>query len=323
MKIWIGILSGLLVVQLALALGLNLTGADYAAFEPSEPLLAFEPEAVDALRIEDGEGAVELVRREGAWVLAGLDAFPADQAAVDRLLDRLAGLQKGWPVATTAGALERFKVAEDAYERRIELAAAGTPAGVLYLGTSPGLRKTHVRPDGEAAVYAAAIDTWDAGAAPSDWIDKGILTLDEAAITRIELPGLTLERDGEELRVAGLGEGEQADAAAVRTLVNRLANLRIQSVLEEDTNDTEGDPAKITVGRSEGEPLTYRLWKMPEGSDYLLKRSDLDHRLVIAGFSAEPLVKASRGELVQSAEEEPEAAESTTQPVPPKVESPD
>jgi hypothetical protein len=305
MKNWIGILSGLLVLQLALALGLNLAVDDYAAFEPSEPLLAFEPESVDALRIEDGEGTVDLVRREGAWVLPGLDDFPADQEAVTRLLERLAGLQKGWPVATTSGALERFEVAEDAYERRISLTAAGTPAPLLYLGTSPGLRKTHVRPEGEVAVYAASLDIWEAGAAPSDWIDKGILTLGEAAITRIELPGLTLERDGEALRVAGLGEGEQTDAAAARTLVNRLANLRIQSVVGEDVVPAGDTPAlTITVTRAEGDPLTYRFWKQPEGTDYLLTRSDLDHRLVVAGFSVEPLVSAGRAALVRVPEAE-------------------
>jgi hypothetical protein len=312
MKNWIGILSGLLVLQLALALGLNLAVDDHAAFEP---------EAVDALRIEDGESAVELARREDAWVLPGLDDFPADREAVARLLERLAGLQKGWPVATTTGALERFRVAPEAFERRITLTAGGQPAAVLYVDTAPGLRRSHVRPEGDDAVYAAALDAWEANAGVSDWIDKGVLALDQGHIARIELPDLTLERDGEDLRVAGLGEGEQADADAIRTLANRLANLRIESVLGEDAVPAGDTPAlTITVTRTEGDPLTYRLRKLPEGTDYLLTRSDLDHPLVVAGFGVEPLVSAGREQLVQGAEAEPEPAEAAADLAPVEAE---
>lgn len=38
------------------------------------------------------------------------DDFPADGTAVQRLLDKLTGLKKGWPVATSTGAAERSTI---------------------------------------------------------------------------------------------------------------------------------------------------------------------------------------------------------------------
>lgn len=309
MNKWIPILSGLLVLQLALALGLNLAGDDYAAFEPTEKLLAADSETVDSLRIEDGEGAVLLTRRDGRWLLPERSDFPADQEAVKGLLQKLAGLEKGWPVATSAGALSRFKVADDAFERRVTLAAGGETRGVLYVGTSPGLRKVHVRPRGEEAVYAVSLDTWDVNAGPGDWIDKGVLTLDEAAVTRVELPGVTLERDGEAFRVAGLREGQTADEAQVRTLVNRLTRLRIEGLADADAVPKDKEPAlTLTVTRGGGDPLTYRVWTLEEGADPVLTRSDFSQAFRVADFSVEPLMTASLDALVKAAGEPAAAA---------------
>lgn len=301
MKKWIAILSGLLILQLALALGLNLAGEDYAAFEPTEQLLAFEPAVVDGVRIEDGEASVELTRRDGAWVLPGRGGFPADQDAVERLIEKLAALQKGWPVATTAGAVERFKVSDEAYERRISLLAGGTPKAALYVGTSPGFRKVHVRPSGDEAVYAAAFDTWEARTRADDWIDKSVLALDEAEVTRIELPGLVLERDGDGFRVAGLAEGEEGNPDESRALVETLARLRVESLLDAGGVPADEPPVlELTVTRSERGPLTYRVWKPGDGGDYALTRSDFEQGFGVAGYSIEPLLTASREKLVSS-----------------------
>ena len=46
MQRWIPILSGLLVLQLVLALVLNLAGEEYGAFQADEKLLAFDKQLV-------------------------------------------------------------------------------------------------------------------------------------------------------------------------------------------------------------------------------------------------------------------------------------
>jgi hypothetical protein len=306
-KKWIAILSGLLVVQLVLAMVVNLTGHDYGAFEPQEKLLAFDPKTVDDLRIADGENSLELHRRDGRWRLPASGDFPADQGAVDQLLDKLAGLEKGWPVATTAGAAKRFKVDDETFERKLTLLAKDQPQAVLYVGISPGFRKVYVRPEGEDAVYAVAFNTWEANAKQEDWIDKGILRLDQSEVTRVEMPGFVLERDGDALKLAGLGEGEKIKQDDARALLGELTGLRIESLLgtEAKPEYRQDEPAlELKVVRKDGDALSYRFSKPKDGAYYVLKRSDLDQYFKVAEFTVDPIKDTVREKLVQAKPEE-------------------
>lgn len=301
MKKWIAILSGLLAVQLLLALAVNLAGEEYGAFEPKERLLAFDAEAVDGLRIEAAEDRILLRKRNGKWQLPESGDFPAEQSRVTRLLEKLSGLEKGWPVATTASALRRFKVADDAFERKVTLLSGERVQAILYVGTAPGFRKVHVRPEGGDAVYAIAFNSWEVNAGTDDWIDQAVLGLDEEEIERIEMPGYLLQREGESLQLAGLGEQETTNRQEVRSLVAKLSGLRIQSLL-----GTEGKPEyrqdqpelEIKLQRKGGEVLTYRFSKPDDAAYHVLKRSDFDHYFKVADFTVEPLVEATREKLV-------------------------
>src|SRR3546814_20121779 len=63
------ILSGLLAVQVAGAVALAVTGPDYGAFKPSEPLVAFDPPAGQEISTAagktEGEGEAVVLRRAG------------------------------------------------------------------------------------------------------------------------------------------------------------------------------------------------------------------------------------------------------------------
>lgn len=301
MKKWIPILTGLLIVQLVLALSLNLAGEDYGAFEPQEKLLAFDEKAVDELRIEDGEMSVVLHKRDDQWLLPESGDFPADQSAVDQLLVTLSRLPKGWPVATTAGAAQRFEVDEENFQRKLTLLDQDQVQAVLYVGTSPGFRKVHVRPAGEEAVYAVDFNTWQATAQADDWIDKDILKLNAAEVQRVEMPDFVLQREGERLQV--VDQAEQTDAQEVRSLVGKLAGLRIQSLLgsEAKSEYQEEEPElEFKVTLKDGEILTYRFFKPEEGFYYVLKRSDLDPYFKVAEFMVKPIQEVQRENLVKA-----------------------
>ncbi len=299
----IAILGALLAAQLLLALGLNLAGDDYGAFQPEEKLLAFDADRIDGLRIEDGENSVTLHKADDRWLLPELGAYPAGDGKAEALLNKLAGLEKGWPVATSAGAAERFKLAPDAFERRISLLAGDDARAVLYVGTSPGFRKVHLRPDGDEAVYAAAFSTWEAGAKAADWVDKTVLELKPEEITGIRMPDFELLRDGEVMKLADLGEQEVVRQDKIDAFVRQLAGLRIQSVLgkEDRPEYGQGEPLlEISVTRKEGDALNYRISKPTEGDGYVLKRSDRDHYFELAGFSVDSLQETGRTSLLQS-----------------------
>ncbi len=253
------ILIGLLAAQSLLAIGLHLAGADYAAYEPGRPLVAVDLEAIDGLRIADADASVVFAqdrRRLGTPWRDGI----YDGAAVEPI-ERIGALKQGWPVATSAGALERFQVADDTFERRITLLDGDTEQAVLYVGTSPGLRKAHLRPAGDDQVYVGELNTWEAGAGIDDWADKDLLKLDADAITAIALPDVKLQRNGETFNVLGLADGETPRPEVIATLVSRLSTLRLQSVAE-SSDAPDGDPAlTIELAGKDADPLTYRLWK--------------------------------------------------------------
>src|SRR5690348_7639884 len=103
------VLAALLCAQIALAIGVAFTRSDHAAFNAKEPLLAFQPAKVDQIAIDDDAGKkVELQKQDGKWVIPSSSGFPADQTKVESFLNKLAGLKKGWPVAETAAAADRF-----------------------------------------------------------------------------------------------------------------------------------------------------------------------------------------------------------------------
>ncbi|HFC53604.1 MAG TPA: DUF4340 domain-containing protein [Gammaproteobacteria bacterium] len=309
MNRWIAILAGLLLVQLAAAVAVNMGEERYAAFQPEERLLAFDAGSIDGLRIEDSNGALLMRKENGRWSLPDSGGFPARGKGVEQLLEKLAGLKKGWPVATTAGAAERFKVADGEFERRIELLAGSDSAATLYVGSSPGLRKVHVRAGGEEKIYAVELNSWELTSRVDDWIDSAVTVLEPEKIERLEMPGFTLQRSGEELRLEELGEGERTDAKAVSGLLDKVAGLRIQSLLGSEPSsgyDEEKPALEFTVKRKDGGELRYRFWKPADEEYYVLKRSDMDHYLKVAKYLVEPILETGREKLLQKGEQRDE-----------------
>ena len=307
MKKWIFILSGLLAIQLILAAVVTLTGEDYEAFQAEEKMLSFDEKEVDGLRIEDGTDSVSLKKQEGKWLLPESGDFPANQSSVEQLLGNLATLKKGWPVAKTRSALRRFKVDEERFERKLVLLSGDEAQATLYVGTSPGFRKVHIRPANEDVVYVAMFNTWEAGAKADEWIDKDVLTLDESDVDRLEMPGVALQWEDGKPQVADLGEKEQTNEKESRSLLGKLTKLRIQSVLGTEANPEyqQDEPAlEVKITRKGGEILNYRFSKSKDASYYVLKRSDLDHYFKVAEYTVNPIKETTREKLVQARTEE-------------------
>lgn len=302
MKRWIVILSALLIAQIVLAVAVNLTRQHYGAYEPQAKLLAFDPQAVDTLKIEDGKGSVLLRKKDGKWVLPERADYPVGDSA-DQLIEKLAGLDKGWPVATTTAAAPRFKVAADAFERQLTLRAGDTELARLYLGTSPGIRKVHARPANEEAIYAVAMETIEASANVDDWIDRRILALEADELTRVELPGVVLERTDDTWRVLDLGAEQQTDAEEAHVLASKAAGLEIQALLgtEPDPEYRQEQPElEMTLARRDGTQFVYRFSRPENENFWVLRRSDFPYFFKVADYAVKPLKEASREQLIRT-----------------------
>ena len=279
-------------------MALHVNREDYGAFEPEEKLLSFDAETVDRIHI-DGEADTRLVltKQDSQWRLPELNDFPADQDNVKRLLDRLGNLEKGWPVATTKGAAKRFKVTEASFERKLTLAQGENTQTTLYVGTSPGFRKVHVRLPDEDDIHAAALNTYDVGVKHEEWIDKAILTHPAQTIRRVELPGFTLQRQDDKLAITGLAEDEETIQDEAKRLLDRIAGLNIRNVLVLDDKSDDRQPSsefRYTLELESGDKRFYSYSKPKDAEHYVLNVSDRDESFQVDTWAVNQMKDVTR-----------------------------
>ncbi len=323
------VLSILLIGQLLLAGAMSLIGPSLAAVRPDAPLLDLGGRSVDRVTIEGAETERLVLARHGdTWVLPDAGEFPADGAKVERLLERLAGLKRGAPIATSSGARERFKVSDEAFERRLEVAHGEEILATLYLGTSPGVREVHISPGGDDAVYVAALGVHEASDKATDWEDKSVLQIPSADIEKVLLPGLVLQRVTSPSEIAepqdeGTSDGARGSWAAeeladsevlnqkkVETLVGKLAGLRIGSVLgtkPEPANGLDDPVLVVRLERRGGEPVEYRLGRRDSDGDYVLKSSARAEYFRLPSYTGDAIIEAAAREQLVAKESDPQA----------------
>lgn len=314
MKKWITILAGLLALQLVLAVAFNVSEEDYGSFQADEKLFALDFETIDRVQFDDGSQSVTLEKQDGQWVLPETWNYPVNSDALVQLMDTLSALNKGWPVATSPGAAERFKVAKNVFERKISFWSEAERQTTLYVGTSPGFRKVHVRLEGNDPIYAVVLENWKTSAQTDDWLKKDILKIDATDIEQLSMAGFVLIRSDQTLQPKDLSEDEKPNPDTIDSLVNSLAGLPIESVQGIEGN--EGfpmDEPKLTINvvLKNDDKFDYEFFKPEEeSSHYFLKRSDLPYYFTVAEPSINTLLETKRGRLIQeSSDNEQETPE--------------
>ena len=297
-------LAGLLALQLLIALGQSLSAPSTRAFAPQTPLIDFEPVQVTAIRIEGTDGAdpVRLERRDGsAWVIGGLGDFPAAGFKADQLLTTLAALKRSLPVATSAEARERFKVADTGFNRRLTLEGAQGQIATLILGETPRFKRLFGRPADDSAVYELDLAIADVSNRRVDWLDQGQLRLDQAKITAIEGADWRLEKDGEDWRLAGAGADEPLDQDKARELVRTLANLSYRDVFaatEAPAEDASNPVLELKIELSAGESRAYRIARLAGSEDYVLKDAARPQAFKLSKYDLMDWVDLERSTLI-------------------------
>lgn len=333
MKKLIAVCAVLVLVQTGLVVLTNYYNPSQS--QPDKgPLLKIAAAEINELILEDAEGQSLLLKKDKEqWQLPALDSFPADTVRVRELIERLAGLQRGWPEATTAEAATRFKVAADRFERKLTVRKEGDAPAVLYFGSSPGLRKIYFRVDGDSEIHALALGQHDLEARADAWIDTRVLHLKPEHVLRVDLPGVQLVRQGEGLQPADLTANEEIVKDGRDALVKRLTTLAITSVLGKESKPEYGLDApalRYTLELEGGGTIEYIFGQPPkteakepgeqaaEPESYVVKVSNRDQLFRVEGWQVDAIRKANRATLVRSKEPAP-AVQSPIAPAAPTV----
>jgi len=307
MRRWITPLAILLAVQLALALSLAarrnpLAGASSDALL----ILPATVKSADRLVIDGDSAHVELLRKDGSWVLPAQFNAPADTAKVASLLDRLGSVKRGLPIATTEGALRRFKLVDGNYERRLVLSQGGKTLSTIYFGSSPGLRKSDARTDADHAVYAVDLPTYELPSQASAWLDADLLRHEAEPL--VELDVTTGAHDTIQLqRQKGTAQPSAAwtdpalkpdqhiDSAHADTLAHTVAQMHVDDVLGTEVKPEwqQGRPAmSLKLQDDKAHSVDWTLSKPTSGDYYVLKSSAHPWYFSISGTLAKQLLDA-------------------------------
>ncbi len=299
----VSVLTALVVVQLALTVALAFSGQDYGAFRSDQKLMALDVEAVDRIVIQGEEGqSVEMSKDGDKWFLPDLDRFPVAPQPAEALLTKVAELTKGWPVATSSSAADRFKVGAEKFERKLTFFGDNRKIGTLFLGTSPSFRKVNARVSGEDEIYNITFNSYEASAKSEDWVDKDFLNLKNEDIVRATLPAFTLERNDEKFTVTGLKQDEKTNEEEVETFIEKLAAPTFQSVLGTDNKPEYGQDSpvlEITLELKDGEQIAYVYSKPESGDHFVLKTSAHLYFFKVSKYAFDRLKEFDQKKVVQ------------------------
>lgn len=286
----IGLLGGLLAAQVVIIAGLLL--ASGVGSDASAPhLLSFDPANVTKLSVS-GEGETVGMARDGdIWRLQGgtlngaPEGLPADGGKISEVLDKLAGLDAPWPVATSDDSAERFEVTEGNHQRRLVVEDADGPVADLLLGTSPGYRRVHARLSGASEVYSIDFSNYEAPTDADQWLDKALLAA-KGQVSSVMLEDawqLARQDDG------WLIDGAPADTEAADDLVRRFTGLQVLGTSAEQA-DAAGEPAGVFAVTDEDGEHRLTLFHEAEEDDYSLTSDRVAGRFEVATYIAEQML---------------------------------
>ena len=315
------ILAGLLVLQVVLLVVVFWPRSSDAAGGKLFPGL--EAVNVTAVTISDSDGrSIRLARTPFGCVLPEADDYPCEENRLPDFLTRVEDITKTSLVAETKASHARLKVAEDEFERLIELDTAEGERYRLYLGTSPRTGSGHVRADGQNRVYLAP--SLSAAVSPveaSFWVDPGYIKInpnDVVSFTQDNPQGeFRLERNDEQgWVIAGADDDIALDQEKVTSLVGKLATLQLLRPLGKEELESyfpPNAPTTVTVntGAGNGGEIVLRIGaKFDDEAAFVVKSSKSPYYVLMSEDAVADFIEQGLESLL--AAEDDSKAESST-----------
>ena len=302
------ILSVVLAAQLILAGALFYNGQN--SFETQTPvsLLSLEQQTINEITLQedDNEKPLTLVKNGEDWHLADYPNLPLLDYKVSALTDTLINSKVNWPVSRTQASHERFKVADDNFEKRITYKLGDDEVDIL-LGESPSFKKLYVRNGDNNDVFTIEFSGYQLSVDKNDWLSKSLLSVKD--ISEISQAGLTFEKTqvkqdadldkrtesiadksavlpdiinanaSSKIGVetiwqvkapAKLPEGQTLDTERIDELIAQFSSLTVTAIAEQEIAFAEIE--KLSVKDADGKQFDFEFAQHEDS--YYVKRSD-------------------------------------------------
>jgi len=303
------LLAALLMAQMVLTIIFKVSEARYQPVEASQPLLACDFSKISKVIIEerqaDGKHTSKLVlqRDQQGWQLPEYFDFRASADNVNQLLTTLKDLKKGYPISTTSGAAERFKISPSNFERAVELYADNQRVSTLYLGSSPSFRAIYAKTPDTNDIYTVEIAAYQINGKASDWIDRNAIALKPDEISAIDLASFQLKRKDNKWTLVSGGKSEPLHDIVAQDVVDPFAQLSIQSVLGTKPEPSYGmDKAVLScsITLKDGHMLSYTFSKPKDKNYHVLKISDKPWYLAVDDWAVDRIKGLTAASLLKN-----------------------
>lgn len=234
----VSVLGGLLLLQIIITIVVFLPRGD-ANFVPERLISAMQDVGVAELYIEDMQGTVIHLDHvgEAEWVIPEADGYPALEILADQLVEDMLELDNARPVTQTEASHSRLRVDPENFERRVTATLEDGNEVVLYVGTSPLPRATHVRVDGDDDVYISTdLKHREVSTQITRWVDTVYYSVNQRRVRGFVLTNkngtFAFERDeNDEWHMLGLAEGEEFNPNNLISLVTTISTMSLTKPL--------------------------------------------------------------------------------------------
>ena len=255
-------------------------------------LADFPAKEVAKIQVRSGDKSAELVRKDGKWVVANRENYPANTATINDFLRTLAevkvtdGIEAGPSFAprfgmdpAATGEQDRGTEVVLSNDAGTELArltlgknleAAGDPMSMMGGGGASGrFIRNHAD---ESGVYKVSELFPTLTAEPQRWLDEAFLKVEKIKSVSVSRPAMpdqvawkvTRPDEVAEFTLEGSKEGEALDSTATSPLKSLFSYARFDDVVSTDTVDKIAKPLeKRTVKIETLEGFVYTLTVTP------------------------------------------------------------
>lgn len=325
------ILSVVLGAQVILAGALFYNGQN--SFETQTPvsLLSLEQQTINEITLQedDNDKPLTLVKNGEDWHLADYPNLPLLDYKVSALTDTLINSKVNWPVSRTEASHERFKVADDNFEKRITYKLGDDEVDIL-LGESPSFKKLYVRNGDKSDVFTIEFSGYQLSVDKNDWLSKSLLSVKD--ISEISQAGLAFEKTqvkqdadldkrtesiadksavlpdiinanaSSKTRVettwqvkapANLPEGQTLDTERIDELLAQFSSLTVTAIAEQEIAFAEIE--KLSVKDTDGKQFDFEFAQHEDS--YYVKRSDFAHWFSLGKAQFDNLAKINANDF--------------------------
>lgn len=294
-------LAVLLLVQLAVLAFIYRPGTQH---EPVKKAFFSDIaiEEIQGLTITDDEGkSIALQLNKGKWQI-GQGAYPASTESIQDLLGKIIALQSARLVTTTQSSQVRLKVADDLFNRKIELQLADGKSKSFFLGTSPSNKTIHFRLAGQNQVFMVNdLASWEVQTDKESWWEKEYVSIPTEEIETLSITnakGTFAFQKGDDKKwlIAAKNSELEESQEKIKTFIHSISKLSIDTYLAEKPPGDLGTPLCTVAYTIKSTPLSLTIWPAnEENGSHTAKVSNSDFYATIRNYMLKELLEAESG----------------------------